>query len=48
MRHPRPLTAADLHLLLEQEQEGIVSLPTLSEKLLAGIQSSRADSNVFR
>ena len=26
IRHPRPLTAAELHLELEKEQEGIVSL----------------------
>lgn len=26
MRHPRPLTAADLHLQLEKEQEAVVSL----------------------
>ena len=25
IRHPRPLTAAELHLELEKEQEGIVS-----------------------
>lgn len=26
MRHPRPLTAADLHLQLEKEQEAVVRL----------------------
>ena len=26
LRHPRPLTAADLHLQLEKEQEAVVSL----------------------
>jgi hypothetical protein len=26
MRHPRPLTAADLHLVLEKEQEAVVSV----------------------
>jgi hypothetical protein len=25
LRHPRPLTAADLHLQLEKEQEAVVS-----------------------
>ena len=29
LRHPRPLTAADLHMQLEKEQEGIVSQPSL-------------------
>lgn len=27
LRHPRPLTAADLHLQLEKEQEAVVSSP---------------------
>ena len=26
LRHPRPLTAADLHLQLEKEQEAVVSI----------------------
>ena len=26
LRHPRPLTAADLHLQLEKEQEAVVSM----------------------
>jgi hypothetical protein len=31
MRHPRPLTAAEIHLELEQEQEAIVSnFPTFN------------------
>ena len=30
LRHPRPLTAADLHLQLEKEQEAVVSLLSLS------------------
>ena len=25
LRHPRPLTAADLHMQLEKEQEAVVS-----------------------
>ncbi len=29
LRHPRPLTAADLHLQLEKEQEAVVRLQTL-------------------
>lgn len=28
-RHPRPLTAADLHLQLEKEQEAVVCLDLL-------------------
>jgi hypothetical protein len=27
LRHPRPLTAADLHLQLEKEQEAVVRMP---------------------
>ena len=29
MRHPRPLTAAELHLELEKEQEAVVRMPML-------------------
>jgi hypothetical protein len=29
LRHPRPLTAADLHLQLEKEQEAVVGMQTL-------------------
>jgi len=29
LRHPRPLTAADLHLQLEKEQEAVVSITNL-------------------
>jgi len=29
LRHPRPLTAADLHLQLEKEQEAVVCTPDL-------------------
>lgn len=28
LRHPRPLTAADLHMQLEKEQEAVVSDPS--------------------
>ena len=30
LRHPRPLTAADLHLQLEKEQEAVVSRPSVN------------------
>jgi hypothetical protein len=30
LRHPRPLTAADLHLQLEKEQEAVVRTPPFS------------------
>lgn len=30
LRHPRPLTAADLHLQLEKEQEAVVSITFFS------------------
>jgi len=29
LRHPRPLTAADLHLQLEKEQEAVVRMAEL-------------------
>lgn len=32
LRHPRPLTAADLHLQLEKEQEAVVSIRAASEQ----------------
>jgi len=31
LRHPRPLTAADLHLQLEKEQEAVVSVLQFSQ-----------------
>jgi hypothetical protein len=31
LRHPRPLTAADLHLQLEKEQEAVVRMPLYPE-----------------
>ncbi len=37
LRHPRPLTAADLHLQLEKEQEAVVSIL----RLLYSIQDGR-------
>jgi hypothetical protein len=30
MRHPRPMTPAELHLELEKEQEAVVRFPTYS------------------
>ena len=35
-RHPRPLTAADLHLQLEKEQEAVVCLIPLAISLIFG------------
>ncbi len=34
LRHPRPLTAADLHLQLEKEQEAVVNITPASTQLL--------------
>ena len=39
MRHPRPLTAADLHLQLEKEQEAVVSAQ--KQQLLEGAWITR-------
>ncbi|MCJ1409943.1 hypothetical protein MMC19_004027 [Ptychographa xylographoides] len=44
LRHPRPLTAADLHLQLEQEQEAVVNRLTRELSLLRQ-QSASAASN---
>ena len=34
LRHPRPLTAAELHLQLEKEQEAVVSLFNISPRYI--------------
>jgi hypothetical protein len=41
LRHPRPLTAADLHLQLEKEQEAVVRLAG-SLKLLNAKERNRS------
>jgi hypothetical protein len=46
MRHPRPLTAAELHLELEKEQEAIVRSPACEsafESLIPGILGKQTD-----
>lgn len=43
LRHPRPLTAADLHLQLEKEQEAVVSsLPSsfMVKQMLSNYRST--------
>ncbi|KAL8671515.1 MAG: hypothetical protein Q9168_003984 [Polycauliona sp. 1 TL-2023] len=37
IRHPQPLTAADLHMQLEKEQEAVVSIPANSANYSAGL-----------
>ncbi|EKD16041.1 hypothetical protein MBM_06052 [Drepanopeziza brunnea f. sp. 'multigermtubi' MB_m1] len=45
LRHPRPLTAADLHLQLEKEQEAVVNRLTRELSLLRAAQNASVVSN---
>ncbi|KAK1759777.1 hypothetical protein QBC47DRAFT_292792 [Echria macrotheca] len=45
VRHPRPLTAADLHLQLEKEQEAVVNRLTRELSLLRAAQNASVVSN---
>ncbi|KAK3945687.1 hypothetical protein QBC46DRAFT_249660 [Diplogelasinospora grovesii] len=45
LRHPRPLTAADLHLQLEKEQEAVVNRLTREITLLRAAQNASVVSN---
>ncbi|KAB5583027.1 hypothetical protein GE09DRAFT_1247077 [Coniochaeta sp. 2T2.1] len=45
IRHPRPLTAADLHLQLEKEQEAVVNRLTRELTLLRAAQNASVVSN---
>ncbi|OIW24502.1 hypothetical protein CONLIGDRAFT_673671 [Coniochaeta ligniaria NRRL 30616] len=45
VRHPRPLTAADLHLELEKEQEAVVNRLTRELSLLRAAQNASVVSN---
>lgn len=46
MRHPRPLTAAELHLQLEKEQEAVVCL-FLLERRTAAVQSQNTTKRML-
>jgi len=45
LRHPRPLTAADLHLQLEKEQEAVVNRLTRELSMLRAAQNASVVSN---
>ncbi|KAF5004327.1 hypothetical protein FDECE_9175 [Fusarium decemcellulare] len=45
LRHPRPLTAAELHLQLEKEQEAVVNRLTRELSLLRAAQNASVVSN---
>ncbi|OBT77947.1 hypothetical protein VF21_04299 [Pseudogymnoascus sp. 05NY08] len=45
LRHPRPLTAADIHLQLEKEQEAVVNRLTRELSLLRAAQNASVVSN---
>ncbi|AEO64371.1 uncharacterized protein THITE_2110472 [Thermothielavioides terrestris NRRL 8126] len=45
LRHPRPLTAADLHLQLEKEQEAVVNRLTRELSILRAAQNASVVSN---
>ncbi|KAK0617022.1 hypothetical protein B0T14DRAFT_435502 [Immersiella caudata] len=45
IRHPRPLTAADLHLQLEKEQEAVVNRLTRELTMLRAAQNASVISN---
>ncbi|ESZ98841.1 hypothetical protein SBOR_0699 [Sclerotinia borealis F-4128] len=45
LRHPRPLTAADLHLQLEKEQEAVVNRLTRELTMLRAAQNASVVSN---
>ncbi|TAQ85595.1 hypothetical protein B7494_g6082 [Chlorociboria aeruginascens] len=45
LRHPRPLTAADLHMQLEKEQEAVVNRLTRELSLLRAAQNASVVSN---
>ncbi|KAG7286522.1 hypothetical protein NEMBOFW57_008833 [Staphylotrichum longicolle] len=45
LRHPRPLTAADLHLQLEKEQEAVVNRLTRELSVLRAAQNASVASN---
>ncbi|TVY58450.1 hypothetical protein LCER1_G001705 [Lachnellula cervina] len=45
LRHPRPLTAADLHLQLEKEQEAVVNRLTRELTMLRAAQNASVASN---
>ncbi|KAK0640844.1 hypothetical protein B0T16DRAFT_393230 [Cercophora newfieldiana] len=45
IRHPRPLTAADLHLQLEKEQEAVVNRLTRELTMLRAAQNASVVSN---
>ncbi|KAM0597774.1 hypothetical protein ACHAP1_003996 [Verticillium nonalfalfae] len=45
MRHPRPLTAADLHIQLEKEQEAVVNRLTRELQLLRAAHNASTVSN---
>ncbi|KAL2198049.1 hypothetical protein P885DRAFT_68235 [Corynascus similis CBS 632.67] len=45
LRHPRPLTAADLHLQLEKEQEAVVNRLTRELSILRAAQNASVASN---
>ncbi|KAK3292472.1 uncharacterized protein B0H64DRAFT_426550 [Chaetomium fimeti] len=45
LRHPRPLTAADLHLELEKEQEAVVNRLTRELSILRAAQNASVASN---
>ncbi|GAB1316022.1 hypothetical protein MFIFM68171_06232 [Madurella fahalii] len=45
LRHPRPLTAADLHMQLEKEQEAVVNRLTRELSMLRAAQNASVVSN---
>lgn len=45
LRHPRPLTAADLHMQLEKEQEAVVNRLTRELSILRAAQNASVVSN---